>query len=214
MAHRIAGRRICWHVSVLLRSRGGDEPGTSPVESQMTCRVSSIYFARPAGCTALYERSPLSRGPRSCVESCTACKTSLAALTSFLARPAGLEPATSGLEKLDRPLFADSAALQPSVTVQVGLPRRVHRSQRLARNRSPLVTTLLQAAAKRLRIPKLGDKESTDLGLTGEVYLMSVKEVAKTLRVCTATVYNLVEWGELAHVRVSNAIRVVVQASD
>jgi len=131
-----------------------------------------------------------------------------------LARPAGLEPATSGLEKLDRPLFADSAALQPSVTVQVGLPRRVHRSQRLARNRSPLVTTLLQAAAKRLRIPKLGDKESTDLGLTGEVYLMSVKEVAKTLRVCTATVYNLVEWGELAHVRVSNAIRVVVQASD
>jgi excisionase family DNA binding protein len=73
---------------------------------------------------------------------------------------------------------------------------------------------LLQAAAKRLRIPKLGSKESTDLGLTGDVYLMSVREVARALRVCTATVYDIVERGELAHVRVSNAIRVVVQASD
>jgi excisionase family DNA binding protein len=73
---------------------------------------------------------------------------------------------------------------------------------------------LLQAAAKRFRIPKLGNKESTDLGLTGEVYLMSVKEVAKALRVCTATVYDLVERGELAHVRVSNAIRVVVPCAE
>ncbi|HEY5960487.1 MAG TPA: helix-turn-helix domain-containing protein [Polyangiaceae bacterium] len=131
-----------------------------------------------------------------------------------LARPAGLEPATSGLEKLDRELSADSTALQPNVTVQVGPPRRVHRSQRVARSSSRLVTTLLQAAAKRLRIPRLGNKESTDLGLTGEVYLMSVKEVAKALRVCTATVYDMVDTGELAHVRVSNAIRVVVRCAE
>jgi excisionase family DNA binding protein len=38
--------------------------------------------------------------------------------------------------------------------------------------------------------------------------LLSVKEVAVRLGVCTATVYGLVERGELAHVRVANAIRV------
>ncbi len=43
---------------------------------------------------------------------------------------------------------------------------------------------------------------------------MNVKEVAKALRVCTATVYDMVERGELAHVRVSNAIRVVVRDVD
>jgi len=38
--------------------------------------------------------------------------------------------------------------------------------------------------------------------------LLTVREVAKRLRVSTATVYALVERGELAHLRVSNAIRV------
>ena len=132
----------------------------------------------------------------------------------FLARPAGFEPATSGLEIVARDLSSHSPALQPSVTVHVGPPCRVHRSQRVARSSTLLVTTLLQAAAKRLRIPRLGNKESTDLRFAGEVYLMSVREVAKALRVCATTVYNMVERGELAHVRMSNAIRVVVQASD
>ena len=40
---------------------------------------------------------------------------------------------------------------------------------------------------------------------------MTVKEVATALRVCTATVYNMVRRGELEHVRVSNAIRVVLK---
>jgi excisionase family DNA binding protein len=40
---------------------------------------------------------------------------------------------------------------------------------------------------------------------------MSVKEVAKAFRVCTTTVYSMVERGELTHVRTSNAIRVVVR---
>jgi excisionase family DNA binding protein len=40
--------------------------------------------------------------------------------------------------------------------------------------------------------------------------LLTVKEVAEILRVCTATVYSMVERGELKHVRVSNAIRIVV----
>jgi len=37
---------------------------------------------------------------------------------------------------------------------------------------------------------------------------LTVREVAQELRVCTATVYALCERRELAHVRVSNAIRV------
>jgi excisionase family DNA binding protein len=40
--------------------------------------------------------------------------------------------------------------------------------------------------------------------------LLTVREVATALRVCTATVYGILERGELEHVRVSNAIRVVV----
>ena len=42
------------------------------------------------------------------------------------------------------------------------------------------------------------------------VQLLTVREVAATLRVCTATVYDMIEREELEHVRVSNAIRVVV----
>jgi hypothetical protein len=38
-----------------------------------------------------------------------------------------------------------------------------------------------------------------------------VKETAKALRVCTATVYSMVERGVLEHVRVSNVIRIVVK---
>jgi len=42
----------------------------------------------------------------------------------------------------------------------------------------------------------------------GRGHLLAVREVAARLGVCTATVYKLVERGELAHVRVSNAIRI------
>ncbi len=38
--------------------------------------------------------------------------------------------------------------------------------------------------------------------------LLTVREVAQRLRVCTATVYKLCAAGELVHVRISNAIRV------
>jgi excisionase family DNA binding protein len=38
--------------------------------------------------------------------------------------------------------------------------------------------------------------------------LLSVREVARRLGVSTATVYRLCEHGELAHVRVSHAIRI------
>lgn len=38
--------------------------------------------------------------------------------------------------------------------------------------------------------------------------LLSVREVASRLGVCTSTVYKLCAEGRLAHVRISNAIRV------
>jgi excisionase family DNA binding protein len=41
---------------------------------------------------------------------------------------------------------------------------------------------------------------------------LTIREAAAVLRVCTATVYRLCERGELPHLRVSNAIRVL--ASD
>jgi excisionase family DNA binding protein len=47
----------------------------------------------------------------------------------------------------------------------------------------------------------------------GRDRLLSVKEVAARLGVCTATVYALVERGELAHIRVVNAIRVAPPTS-
>jgi excisionase family DNA binding protein len=40
------------------------------------------------------------------------------------------------------------------------------------------------------------------------VRLLTVREVAECLAVCTATVYALVERGEIRHLRVSNAIRI------
>jgi excisionase family DNA binding protein len=38
--------------------------------------------------------------------------------------------------------------------------------------------------------------------------LMSVREAAQALGVCTAIVYRLVDSGELGHARISNAIRI------
>jgi len=43
----------------------------------------------------------------------------------------------------------------------------------------------------------------------GKGRLLTVREVAKRLRVCPSTVYKLCAEGKLAHVRVSNAIRVL-----
>ncbi|RYZ13050.1 MAG: DNA-binding protein [Myxococcaceae bacterium] len=43
---------------------------------------------------------------------------------------------------------------------------------------------------------------------SGAERLLTVREVAERLAICTATVYRLCERGDLLHVRVSNAIRV------
>jgi excisionase family DNA binding protein len=38
--------------------------------------------------------------------------------------------------------------------------------------------------------------------------LLNVKEIAAALKVCTATVYKIVDRGELPHMRVLNSVRV------
>jgi excisionase family DNA binding protein len=54
------------------------------------------------------------------------------------------------------------------------------------------------------RRPRVQDR----IQVVRSVGLLSVRQVAEALGVCTAVVYKLVERGELRHVRVSNAIRV------
>ena len=44
--------------------------------------------------------------------------------------------------------------------------------------------------------------------LPGRHELLTVRETAEILRTSTATIYSLIKAGELAHVRVSNAIRI------
>jgi len=130
----------------------------------------------------------------------------------LMARPAGLEPATSGLESNFGGLALDSNELQVTETVRVGTSDRVQRVARKAAIRRQLVTSLLQDAAgnEGTRVAN-SSGESTDQGSKVSARLMTVKEVAKALRVCTATVYGMIEKGELEHFRVSNAIRVVVR---
>lgn len=121
------------------------------------------------------------------------------------ARPEGFEPPTCGFEAAGNGLSGPSKELEAAETVQVGPARRVYRSQRVDQNRSRFGAYLVRAAG-------LG-AESAGLGSEGSgpaQRLLTVKEVAAMFRVCTATVYSMVERGELDHVRLGNTIRVVV----
>ena len=68
-------------------------------------------------------------------------------------------------------------------------------SRPLAGFPSPFAATLLPPAAG----PAAADHDDE---------LLSVRQVAEALRLSTATVYRICERGKLAHVRVSNAVRV------
>ena len=128
------------------------------------------------------------------------------------ARPARFELATFGSVGGNGGLAADSNKLQGSGTVRVGTIDRVQRVAEKATNRRRLVTTLLQeAAGKGVDSARKDGGETEDRRLEGEVRLMTVKDVAGVLRVCTATVYAMIERGELEHARVSNSIRVVLR---
>ena len=80
-----------------------------------------------------------------------------------------------------------SRDMQPVEIVRSRRTPGIQNSQRLAPILDDLLTTFLQG-------------------------FMTVREVAKRLGVCRATVYQLCERGELRHVRVSNVIRVPVKA--
>jgi len=44
----------------------------------------------------------------------------------------------------------------------------------------------------------------------GRIRFLTVREVAEALRICRATVYKAIASGSIAHVRVSNAIRIPI----
>jgi excisionase family DNA binding protein len=69
-------------------------------------------------------------------------------------------------------------------------------SQGLAQNRQHFAASLLHGA---------GGLRAVD---GGRDRLLSVRQVADRLGVCTATVYTLCDRNELAHVRVLNALRI------
>ena len=69
---------------------------------------------------------------------------------------------------------------------------------------SQLMSTLARVWTPRVT-PELQSAGSTPPGWSR---LLSVREVATRLRVCTSTVYKLCTEGKLRHVRVSNAIRI------
>lgn len=111
-----------------------------------------------------------------------------------VARPAGFEPAAPGLE---------------------GAPRNVQRSpgtcNRLqtlesAATSSPPASRAQQPSPRSLSHPC--PKAPASLRAVRGADYLTVRDIAGRLDVSTATVYALVERGELAHVRVSNAIRI------
>lgn len=80
-----------------------------------------------------------------------------------------------------------------------GAPRS-QESRPLVPNRSPFVTRLLPgsaATAARLEVLR-GGKDG----------LLSVREAAEQLGLCTATVYGLCAGGALPHIRILNALRI------
>jgi excisionase family DNA binding protein len=105
--------------------------------------------------------------------------------------------------------------LQPVETVQVEHEAVVQPSPGMAPIRTTFVTSLLQAAVRVSGKFNGLDRSGGEVQEPPDgVRLLKVKEVARILRVCTATVYNMIERGELEHVRVSNAIRVMIAPSN
>jgi len=127
----------------------------------------------------------------------------------------GLEPEANGLRAGETALAAGSSASQVDGTVQVGTDGRVQPSHPFATDSKILVTRLLLAFAfgkpgsKRKKV-SVGLRSRRPRGTGHGALLLTVREVAMALRVCTATVYQMVERGELDHVRVSTAMRIVV----
>ena len=115
------------------------------------------------------------------------------------ARHRRFELLTYGSGVAHAPLAPLSSPSQTLGNVQDRNSTSVQVSQPFAPFSSPFAAPVLQR--KRRRGLRLVDGHP-------ERALLPVREVAKLLGVCTAIVYELVANGELAHVRVSNSIRV------
>ena len=116
---------------------------------------------------------------------------------SSVARPERIEPPALGFEGLhDTPQsVSDSSKLLENQRVTHGDLSRA--SPQFAPNSQPFGAIVVQ---------EISGAEGRGSATVGP--FLTVREVAARLRVCTATVYSLCESGGLAHVRVSNSIRV------
>lgn len=114
---------------------------------------------------------------------------------SRLERRTGFEPATPSLGSHAPVRPTVTSASQPAGTSRAGGPPGVQRSQPFS------------AVAKDF-VPVVSPSPSVRVLTGGAERLLSVRQVAERLGVCTAVVYRLVERGELPHVRVSNAVRI------
>jgi excisionase family DNA binding protein len=90
-------------------------------------------------------------------------------------------------------------------------PPSVQPSQPFAENPKNFTTRLLPNSGEGLAGPTCATTPTlADLGVLygGRDRLLTVKEVARQLGVCTAIVYRVCERGDLPHVRVATAIRI------
>jgi excisionase family DNA binding protein len=113
-----------------------------------------------------------------------------------LVRPKGFEPLTVGLEGASTGLADSRTASDTLATHAVGLNADSTASPEVASAGTARVATMWPASAP--GVPVAAPPER----------LLTVREVAEALGVCTATVYSLVRSGGLAHVRVANCIRI------
>jgi excisionase family DNA binding protein len=112
------------------------------------------------------------------------------------ARDRGFEPLTYGFGVRLGGLSKGSKRSQRVENIRGGKGARVQASQRFAEFSSPLAAQGLQRKGG-LRVVEGGRDR-----------LLSVREVAGRLGVCTASVYALCARGELRHARVLNAVRI------
>jgi excisionase family DNA binding protein len=115
---------------------------------------------------------------------------------------AGFEPTTLGFGGEARGLSGGRNDAQPVGIIGAESTRQSDVHLGLADSRKEFAAHLLPAS----RMPS-GDTSP----LLQVSSLMTVRQVARVLRVCTATVYRLCERGDLPHVRVSNAVRISAQ---
>jgi len=116
------------------------------------------------------------------------------------ARPRGFEPLTYGSGGRSRPLAVRVSASQPGGIVHTSTPAGFQNSHPFAPSSTPFAAPVLQGRPALTVVPSVPER------------LLTVREVAERLGVCTATVYSLCRDGKLEHVRIANAIRITPSA--